>query len=378
MPWSPPRTVNIKPSRFGPIGHLFAAYDYCEERGIGAYGGGQTELGPGRGQIQYLASIFHPDTPNDIAPRGYNDPEQATAAGAADEPAGARDRRPRLPLRRLGRPAESGFRLRWWRASVPSFANPQGAIEMAEKSFAAALNEQVSNEFAAPQQYIARRRLLRLRNAAPPRRLLLPPGARGARARDDDDPVPARRRRDRDPRHQVGRRPPSPTAPSRCGWRSSRRSGSASRSSTSSRLARELKDYRAEQFLQWFIKEQVEEVALMGDLLKMVERAKDNPLLAEEYHRPREPRRGGLRPDRPARRRRGACSRRRLAGGRGPGGLSGIESRPCGGAPRCLSAPMAGCSSDCISAASRHSRRAPHGTPPHASARIRQDAAAAR
>jgi hypothetical protein len=86
MPWSPPRTVNIKPSRFGPISNLFAAYDYCEERGIGAYGGGQTELGPGRGQIQYLASIFHPDTPNDVAPSGYNDPEQATGPGLPSSP----------------------------------------------------------------------------------------------------------------------------------------------------------------------------------------------------------------------------------------------------------------------------------------------------
>jgi hypothetical protein len=86
MPWSPPRTVNVKPSRFGPISRLFAAYDYCEERGIGAYGGGQTELGPGRGQIQYLASIFHPDTPNDTAPIGYNDPKQATSPGLPTSP----------------------------------------------------------------------------------------------------------------------------------------------------------------------------------------------------------------------------------------------------------------------------------------------------
>jgi hypothetical protein len=86
MPWSPPRTVNVKPSRFGPISRLFAAYDYCEEHGIGAYGGGQTELGPGRGQIQYLASIFHPHTPNDTAPIGYNDPAQATAPGLPTSP----------------------------------------------------------------------------------------------------------------------------------------------------------------------------------------------------------------------------------------------------------------------------------------------------
>jgi hypothetical protein len=70
-PWKP-RMVNIKPSRFGPVRALFEAYDYCAREGIGAYGGGQFELGAGRGQIQYLASLFHPDTPNDVAPAGYN------------------------------------------------------------------------------------------------------------------------------------------------------------------------------------------------------------------------------------------------------------------------------------------------------------------
>jgi L-alanine-DL-glutamate epimerase-like enolase superfamily enzyme len=85
MPWVP-KMVNIKPSRFGAIEELFGAYDYCEERGLGAYGGGQTELGEGRGHIQYLASIFHPDTPNDVAPRGYNDSEQATKPGLLTSP----------------------------------------------------------------------------------------------------------------------------------------------------------------------------------------------------------------------------------------------------------------------------------------------------
>jgi L-alanine-DL-glutamate epimerase-like enolase superfamily enzyme len=69
----PARMVNLKPSRIGSLAGLCEAYDYCEERRIGAYGGGQWELGPGRGQIQYLASLFHPDTPNDTAPRGYNE-----------------------------------------------------------------------------------------------------------------------------------------------------------------------------------------------------------------------------------------------------------------------------------------------------------------
>ena len=68
-----PRMVNIKPSRIGGLKKLCDAYDYCAERGIGAYGGGQFELGPGRGQAQYLASLFHADTPNDLAPAGFNE-----------------------------------------------------------------------------------------------------------------------------------------------------------------------------------------------------------------------------------------------------------------------------------------------------------------
>jgi hypothetical protein len=70
-PWKP-RMVNIKPSRIGSLRELCDTYDWCRDQGIGAYGGGQFELGVGRGQIQYLASLFHPDTPNDTAPGGYN------------------------------------------------------------------------------------------------------------------------------------------------------------------------------------------------------------------------------------------------------------------------------------------------------------------
>ena len=70
-----PRTLNSKPSRFGRVQDVLAFYDHCETNGISLYGGGMFELGPGRGQIQYLASLFHPDGPNDVAPRPYNDPE---------------------------------------------------------------------------------------------------------------------------------------------------------------------------------------------------------------------------------------------------------------------------------------------------------------
>jgi L-alanine-DL-glutamate epimerase-like enolase superfamily enzyme len=90
-----PKMVNVKPSRFGGLERLCAGYDYCEAHGIRAYGGGQFELGPGRGQAQYLASLFHPDTPNDIAPGGYNEP---------DPPDGL----PPSPL--AARPSATGFR----------------------------------------------------------------------------------------------------------------------------------------------------------------------------------------------------------------------------------------------------------------------------
>jgi L-alanine-DL-glutamate epimerase-like enolase superfamily enzyme len=71
----PPSMVNIKPSRLGGLRNLLDALDYCAERGIGNYGGGQFELGVGREHIQYLASIFHASAPNDVAPTGYNLPE---------------------------------------------------------------------------------------------------------------------------------------------------------------------------------------------------------------------------------------------------------------------------------------------------------------
>jgi L-alanine-DL-glutamate epimerase-like enolase superfamily enzyme len=69
-----PRAINSKPSRFGSLGELFAVYEHCRREGIAIYSGGQGELGPGRGQVQYLASLFHPEASNDIAPSGYNDP----------------------------------------------------------------------------------------------------------------------------------------------------------------------------------------------------------------------------------------------------------------------------------------------------------------
>ena len=91
----PPRMVNIKPSRLGGLRNLLDAYDFCQRQAIGNYGGGQFELGVGRGQIQYLASLFHPDAPNDVAPTGFN-------------LAGAQPGLPSSPLPPA--PAEVGFR----------------------------------------------------------------------------------------------------------------------------------------------------------------------------------------------------------------------------------------------------------------------------
>ena len=48
-------------------------------------------------------------------------------------------------------------------------------------------------------------------------------------------------------------------------------------------IAREEGDLTSEQFLSWFLKEQVEEVATMSSLLQVVERSKDSPMTVEDY-----------------------------------------------------------------------------------------------
>ena len=68
-----PAAINVKPARLGSVLALLELYEFCALEGIALYGGGQHELGPGRAQIQLLASLFHPDAPNDVAPGGYND-----------------------------------------------------------------------------------------------------------------------------------------------------------------------------------------------------------------------------------------------------------------------------------------------------------------
>ncbi|HKF83483.1 MAG TPA: ferritin [Solirubrobacterales bacterium] len=154
---------------------------------------------------------------------------------------------------------------------------------MPDQSFANALNEQIANEFAASQQYVAaavyydaetlprlaaffyRQALEEREHAMMMIRYLLDVGEE---VRIPD--IKAQQTSFADG-----------SAPVRMALEQERRV--SEEIFALFELARQLKDYRAEQFLQWFVKEQVEEVALMGDLLRVVERSRENLLLAEDY-----------------------------------------------------------------------------------------------
>ena len=154
---------------------------------------------------------------------------------------------------------------------------------MAEQSFAAALNEQIANEFGAHQQYIGAavyydsetlprlaaffyRQAVEERNHAMMMvQYLLDadeevriPDIESKLTRFDDVVAPVRMALDQEKRV-------------------------TDEINALFKLARDTDDFQAEQFMQWFVKEQVEEVATMTDLLTVVERAADNALLVEEY-----------------------------------------------------------------------------------------------
>jgi hypothetical protein len=65
-------TINVKPSRIGGLAPLFAIYEWCAAHDVAMYGGGMGEVGVGRGQVELLAALFHPDGPNDVAPAAFN------------------------------------------------------------------------------------------------------------------------------------------------------------------------------------------------------------------------------------------------------------------------------------------------------------------
>jgi ferritin len=65
-------------------------------------------------------------------------------------------------------------------------------------------------------------------------------------------------------------------------------------------VAREEGDYLSEQFVQWFLKEQVEEVSTMSSLLAVVQRSLENPMQAEDYLAREHSSGGGADPTAPA------------------------------------------------------------------------------
>ena len=154
---------------------------------------------------------------------------------------------------------------------------------MADDGFAAALNEQIANEFAASMQYVGiavyydTETLPRLATffyrQAEEERSHAMMMVQYLLDTDQDVKIP-------DITAQQSRFDDA-VSPVQMALEQERRVGEEINELF--RLARDAGDYRAEQFMQWFVKEQVEEVALMQDLLNVVERSKENLLLAEDY-----------------------------------------------------------------------------------------------
>jgi ferritin len=154
---------------------------------------------------------------------------------------------------------------------------------MADQSFADALNEQISNEFAASQQYVGAavyydaetlprlaaffyRQAVEERNHAMIMvQFLL----------DTDEEV-----RIPDIKSQQTRYG-DVAGPVKMALEQEKRV--SDEINALFKLARDGGDFRAEQFLAWFVKEQVEEVSSMTDLLNVCERAKESPLLIEDF-----------------------------------------------------------------------------------------------
>jgi len=84
-----PNWLNVKPSRFGSVESLLDTVEYALKRDVTLYGGGQFELGVGREHLHAVASLFYPDSPNDVAPGGYNlpDPPSDLPASPLEPPA---------------------------------------------------------------------------------------------------------------------------------------------------------------------------------------------------------------------------------------------------------------------------------------------------
>src|SRR3954465_5813126 len=154
---------------------------------------------------------------------------------------------------------------------------------MADQTFADALNEQISNEFAAQQQYIGAavyydsetlprlaaffyRQAVEERNHA----MIM---VQYLLDTDEDVKIPDITSQQTKYDDVVG--------PVKMALEQEKRV--SDEINDLFKLAREAGDFRAEQFLTWFVKEQVEEVSSMTDLLNVCEQAKESPLLIEDF-----------------------------------------------------------------------------------------------
>ena len=146
------------------------------------------------------------------------------------------------------------------------------------------LNTQIGNELAAHNQYLACAVYYDALTMPQMAAFFYAPGARGARPRDDDGAVPPRHRRRRGhPGRRGADRRRSTTWSRRCALALDQEKRVTEQINGLLRIAREESDFASEQFMQWFIKEQVEEVATMSDLLAVVTRNADDIEDIEEY-----------------------------------------------------------------------------------------------
>jgi L-alanine-DL-glutamate epimerase-like enolase superfamily enzyme len=67
LPFSP-AAINVKPARMGSVMEALRTVGACRGAGIATYVGGMFEVGPGRSQVQVLASLTSPEAWNDVAP----------------------------------------------------------------------------------------------------------------------------------------------------------------------------------------------------------------------------------------------------------------------------------------------------------------------
>jgi len=154
---------------------------------------------------------------------------------------------------------------------------------MAEKSFVDALNEQIANEFAASQQYIGAavyydtetlprlaaffyRQAVEERNHA----MMM---VQYLLDTDEEVRIPDIKSQQTTYDDVVG--------PIRMALEQEKRVGDEINALF--KLARDTGEFRAEQFMAWFVTEQVEEVSSMTDLLNVCERAEESPLLIEDF-----------------------------------------------------------------------------------------------